>query len=142
MQKTPPDLGRLISAHPVAPIYVQRAVLIAVLSFLFFLGMMLAYYLRQSLGYFLLATAFLVTYLITMFSWFTQRKAVVRIYENGLEYRSHQLEWSDIDSVSDAPSVTVTPKDCKPFELPSTIADSEALVRHIRFRIATSAANE
>jgi len=132
----------MISVHPVAPVYVQRAVFIAVLSFLFFLGMMLAYYIRQSLGYFLLATAFLVTYLITMFSWFSQRKAVVRIYENGLEYGSHLLTWRDIQSISDAPAVTVTPREGKPFEVPSTIADADALVRHIRFRIAASAATQ
>ncbi len=46
----------------------QRAVFIAVLSFLFFMAMMLAFYLRQSLLYFLLATVFLIVYVITMVS--------------------------------------------------------------------------
>jgi len=71
------DIGRLISVHPIAPIYVQRAVFIAVLSFLFFAAMMLAFYVRQSFGYFLLATGFLFVYLVTMSSWFTMRKKVV-----------------------------------------------------------------
>ena len=51
-----------------APAQLQRAVFIAVLSFLFFLAMMFAYYIRQSALYFLLATAFLIVYLITMVS--------------------------------------------------------------------------
>lgn len=57
-----------------APAELQRAVFIAVLSFLFFLAMMFAYYIRQSLLYFLLATAFLIIYLITMFSFVRLRR--------------------------------------------------------------------
>lgn len=59
---------------PMQPAQAQRAAFIAVLSFLFFLGMMLAYYLRGSLLYFLLATAFLVVYLFTMISFVRLRK--------------------------------------------------------------------
>jgi len=51
-----------------SPSHLQLAVFIAVLSFLFFLAMMFAYYIRQSAVYFLLATAFLIIYLITMIS--------------------------------------------------------------------------
>lgn len=52
----------------------QRAAFVAVLSFLFFLAMMFTYYIRQSLLYFLLATAFLVVYVITMISLFRLRR--------------------------------------------------------------------
>ena len=52
----------------------QKAVFIAVLSFLFFLAMMFAYYIRQSPLYFLLATAFLIIYLITMISFVRLRR--------------------------------------------------------------------
>lgn len=51
-----------------SPSQLQRAIFIAVLSFLFFLAMMFAYYIRQSALYFLLATAFLIVYIITMIS--------------------------------------------------------------------------
>ena len=57
-----------------SPAQLQRAAFIAVLSFLFFLAMMFTYYLRQSLLYFLLATAFLVVYVITMISLFRLRR--------------------------------------------------------------------
>ncbi len=59
---------------PMAPAQIQRAVLIALLSFLFFLTMMFAYYIRQSALYFLLATAFLIIYLITMVSFVRMRR--------------------------------------------------------------------
>ncbi len=53
---------------PISPTQLQRAAFVAVLSFLFFLAMMFAYYIRQSALYFLLATAFLIVYIITMIS--------------------------------------------------------------------------
>jgi len=53
---------------------VQRAVLIAVLSFMFFLAMMIAFYVRQSMLYLLLATAFLVVYIFTMISFVRLRR--------------------------------------------------------------------
>jgi len=52
----------------------QRAAFIAVLSFLFFLAMMLAFYIRQSVLYFLLATGFLVVYFVTMVSFVRLRR--------------------------------------------------------------------
>lgn len=128
----------MISVHPVAPLYVQRAVFIAVLSFLFFLAMMLAFYIRQSLGYFLLATAFLIVYLVMMFSWFSQRKSVVRIFENGIQFKNYSLYWEDIQSVSNTPPLVIVPKSGKRFEIPSSIADPEALKRHIQFHIKSA----
>jgi len=59
---------------PLPPAQLQRAVFIAVLSFLFFLTMMFAYYIRQSGLYFLLATAFLIIYLVTMVSFVRLRR--------------------------------------------------------------------
>lgn len=129
------DLGRVVSVHAVAPVYVQRAVFIAVLSFLFFLAMMLAFYLRQSLVYFLLATAFLFVYLVTMFSWFTMRKRVVRIFENGFEFRNTRHPWSEIEGISEKLPIVITLKDRKPLELPSTIAEPDDLARRIRSQI-------
>ena len=125
-------LGRLISVHPLAPAYVQRAVFIAILSFLFFLAMMLAYYIRKSFGYFLLATAFLIVYLVMMFSWFFQRKAVVHVFENGIRYRNHSLAWQDMLSISEASPFVIALKNGKRLELSSSIADLRTLARHIR----------
>lgn len=57
-----------------SPAHAQRVAFIAVLSFLFFLAMMFAYYIRGSLLYFLLATAFLLVYIFTMISFVRLRK--------------------------------------------------------------------
>jgi hypothetical protein len=58
----------------IQPAQLQRAVFIAVLSFMFFLAMMFAFYIRQSMLYFLLATAFLILYIVTMISFFKLRR--------------------------------------------------------------------
>jgi hypothetical protein len=71
---TPPNDRRNLprAAH------VQRAVFIAGLSFLFFLAMMIAFYVRGSMLYFLLATAFLIVYIFTMISFVRLRRSVGR----------------------------------------------------------------
>jgi hypothetical protein len=61
---------------PMSSAHAQRAVFVAVLSFLFFLAMMFAYYIRQSMLYFLLATGFLIVYVITMISFVRLRRKV------------------------------------------------------------------
>lgn len=99
MQQTVKDLGRVVAVHPVAAAYQQRAVFIALLSFLFFLGMMFAFYLRQSMLYFLLSTAFLIVYLVTMFSWLRIRRNAVTIYENGLGLKRQKLMWTELRSL-------------------------------------------
>src|SRR5947199_7768404 len=138
MDESSKDMGRQISAHPIAPMYVQRAVFIALLSFLFFAAMMFAFYVRQSFLYFLLATAFLIVYLVTMFSWFIQRKAIVNVYEKGFGFKDRSVTWEEIDSVRYDQQIVVTPKNGKPVEFPSTISEPAALVRYIRFRTGSS----
>ncbi len=97
------NLGKLISIHPIAPVHLQRAAFIAVLAFLFFLAMMFAYYARQSIGYFLLATAFLLLYLVTMFSLVMQKRSVVRIFENGITFKRFESRWDEIETVMSTP---------------------------------------
>lgn len=94
------NLGKLESVHGIAPAYLQRATIVAVLSFIFFMAMLFAFYLRQNLGYFLLSTAFLLVYLLTMFGWLLMRKNLVKIYENGLKYRKTSAAWSEIETIS------------------------------------------
>lgn len=66
--------GKDNDTPPMSSPQIQRAVFIAVLSFLFFLAMMFAFYIRQSALYFLLATAFLIIYIITMISFVRLRR--------------------------------------------------------------------
>jgi len=124
------DLGRRVSVHVVAPAYVQRAVFMAVLSFMFFMAMMFAFYVRQHILYFFLSTAFLIVYLITMFSWVMQRKANVEVYENGFKYRKSTVLWDEIKDVSDKGEVRV--ENGKLVTIPGTISDAGKLFASIK----------
>lgn len=132
-------LGRLLSVHGIAPAYLQRAVFIVVLSFLFFLIMMFVYYARQSLVYFLLASAFLLLYLITMFSWVMQRRNIVSVYENGVSYRGRSASWSEIHRVDDKGTLHIT--NGKPMVLPQTLHESERIMNLIKRNLRKTAAS-
>jgi hypothetical protein len=93
------NLGKLISIHTIAPAFLQRAVIIAVLSFVFFLAMLAVFSVRQNFIYFFLSTAFLIVYLFTMFGWLMMRKNILKIYENGLTYRKFTARWNEIEAV-------------------------------------------
>lgn len=93
------NLGRLISSHATSPVYLQRAAIVAVVSFVFFLAMLVAFYIRQHIGYFALSSAFLVVYVFTLIGWLMQKRSVVGIYENGLKYKKFQAAWDQIESI-------------------------------------------
>ena len=126
------ELGRLTATHVIAPAYIQRAVFTAVLSFMFFLGMIFAAYIRPHILYFFLATAFLIVYLITMFSFVMQRKANVEVYENGFKYRKNLVLWSEISDVSDKGVVTFGSN--KTLTIPSTLNNAGNVVSYLRKR--------
>ena len=115
-----------------SPAHLQRAVFIVILSFAFFLIMMVAYYVRQSLLYFLLSSAFLVIYVITLISWAMHRRNVVALHENGLSYRGRSVEWSEIKGVDENGTVTLNAG--KPIILPKMLDRSDQLIAYIRER--------
>ena len=96
---TESQLGKLETTHGIAPAYMMRAVVVAVLSFVFFLLMLVGFYIRQNIGYFLLSTAFLVVYVLTMFGWLAQRRKLLKVYENGFSYKKFAAGWDEIDSI-------------------------------------------
>lgn len=127
------SLGRLIAVHPIAPAALQRVVFIAVLSFLFFLGMMLAYVLRQEIGYFLLSTAFLVVYLGTMYSFIKGRKKTVELYEKGLFTAGRIVRWADITAVDEQGNIITSTG--RPIMVPMSLYERTALLGRIRSAI-------
>lgn len=127
------DLGNIINVHAIAPAFVQRAVFIAVLAFMFFLAMMLAFYLRQNIVYFLLASAFLVLYVVMMFAWVTQQKNIVEIYDGGLSYKKKVLTWDEIKAVDDEGILSLYKE--KPIVLPRSINKFEVMISNIRQHI-------
>lgn len=124
------NLGKLIRSHGISPVFIQRAVVISVISFLFFLVMMLGFYLRQNLGYFLLATAFLLVYLITMFSWMMQRKTELRIFENGLSFKKKSIRWDEIKHLGD--DGVIDTNDGTKMTIPGSLRDFVAVMNTIR----------
>ena len=99
MVKHRTELGALVSSHGTSPALLQRAAVVAILSFLFFMTTLLVFYVRQQFIYFVLSTAFLVVYIFTMTGWVMQKQNVVSIYENGITYRKFSARWEEIKSV-------------------------------------------
>lgn len=123
-------LGKLIAVHPIAPALVQRAVFIAALSFMFFLAMMFTFYLRQNILYFLLASAFLVLYLVMMFALVMQRRSTVEVCENGFRTKKQSIRWTDVSSVSDEGVVDL--RSGKNVVLARSVVAFEDLITRIR----------
>src|SRR4051812_12924482 len=94
------DLGKLQSVHGIAPAFLQRAAIIVIVSFVFFLVMIIAFSVRQNIGYFVLASAFLIVQLITLFGWIMQKRVKFKLFENGFTYRKHVCTWKEIESMA------------------------------------------
>ena len=129
------QLGKLVTVHALAAEHVQRAVFIALLSFIFFLAMMIVFYIRQNVLYFLLASAFLVVYLVTLFSWLVQRRSVVKIFQGGISFKKNTLAWDEISGIDDNGIVAL--KNQKQIVLPKMLNDLDGVFRAIRSNIGT-----
>jgi hypothetical protein len=127
-------LGRLVATHPPSPATVQRAVFIAVLAFVFFLAMIFVFYLRQNIVYFLLSTAFLIVYLITMFSFIKQRQNVVEVFENGFRYKKQTALWTEITGVAEDGTIEI--RDRESVMIPQSVHNFPALLGTFRSRIS------
>jgi len=131
--ETKKNLGKLVAVHGLSPAHIQRAVFITVLSFVFFMGTMVLYYVRQELLYFLLSSAFLVVYIITLFSWIAQRKTALEIFERGIAYRKSSAKWDEIGEIrSDG---TIVLKNDKQIAISSAIHELDRAISFIKSRI-------
>jgi len=93
------DLGPIVTEHRIAADQVQKVAIVAPLSFIFFLAMLVAFYLRNSLGYFILSSGFLVVYLFTMFGFFSMKKKVFRFHHHGISFKKIRLPFELISKV-------------------------------------------
>lgn len=134
MARPDKKLGALISAHGTSPVFLQRAAIIAILSFVFFLVTLIFFYMQQGFMYFVLSTAFLVIYIFTMIGWVMQKRNLISIYENGIAKRQFIATWDELQSVkaeSDA-GITVTKADGQSLTIPKTTADIGRIAMLIR----------
>src|SRR5215207_4722939 len=93
------NLGKLVNVYGITPAFLQRAVIVAAFSFIFFLVTLAMFSLWRNFLYFFLSTAFLIVYLATMFGWLMMRKNILKIYENGLTYRKFAARWNEIKAL-------------------------------------------
>lgn len=128
------DLGKLVSVHGTSPVYLQRAAIVAIVSFLFFLTTLLLFYLEQQLFYFVLSSAFLVIYGFTMIGWLMQKRNVVSIYENGIAHRKFVSSWDEIKSVNAASGsgITIVKDNGESLTIPNTTAEISRIAILIR----------
>ena len=94
------NLGTLRSVHGLSPAFLQRTIVVGSLSFVFFLGTLAGFYVRQTIGYFLLSTIFLIVYVLTMFRWLRHKRNVLTVYENGFTFKNQTVLWDEIETLS------------------------------------------
>jgi hypothetical protein len=94
------QLGKLESVHGISPVFKQRAFIVAVVSFVFFTTMVIAYSVRRSFVFILMGTAFLVIELFTLFGWLGQKNLEFRLFENGFSYKKFVCTWNEIESIN------------------------------------------
>ena len=101
MPEASEKLGKLRAVYGTSPALLQRAAIIAIVAFIFFLAMLIAFSIRQNFGYFVLATAFLIVQLFTLSGWLMQRKNELKIFENGFTYRKKTCFWKEITAIEE-----------------------------------------
>ena len=130
----PKDLGSVVSVHGTSGVFLQRAAIIAILSFFFFMSTLVVFYVRQQIVYFILSTAFLIVYIFTMIGWVMQKRNTVTIYENGIGHRSFVAAWDEIQSVKAESNagITIVKTNAESVTIPKTIADVDQIALTIR----------
>lgn len=128
------ELGKLIAVHSTSPAFLQRAAIVAALSFLFFLVALIFYLVWQSFLYFVLATGFLIVQLFTMIGWWMQKRNAVSVYSKGLVYRKRSIKWEEIAGVQDPSEggLKIDLKNDDALIFPASIHGLDQIARFIR----------
>lgn len=122
-----------MAVHRTAPSFVQRAAVVALLAFAFFLAMLIAFLVRQQVGYLILAAAFLVLNLFTLIGFLLQRQNTVTVFENGFRYKKAEAAWADVVSIDDEDAgISVVKTDGSVIKIPRSIDDLGRLNALIR----------
>ena len=137
VQQQKVELGRPINSYLTAPAFIQRAAVIAIVSFLFFLAMLVAFSARGQMIYLVLAAAFFVVNIFTLTGFVMQRRNEVKVFENGLAYHGRQVEWGDLVSTEIDPSgqLNLQTRQRSTIVIPKTIANIGKLDEYIRHQI-------
>lgn len=131
------ELGKLQAVYGTSPALLQRAAIVAALSFSFFLVMLFAYSLTRKFGFFLLGTAFLVVEFLVLLGWQSLRHRKIKIFENGFEFKEQSYLWNEIESVfassgsKQNAGYEIKTRDGKEIVLSDTIDGIEEIVKKI-----------
>jgi hypothetical protein len=142
MSESIQSLGKLQAVYGTSPAYLQRAAMTAIISFVFFLAMLFVFSIRQNIGYFLLATAFLIVQIFTLVGWVTQSRSRLEIFENGFAYRKKTCRWNEIAAINiktgkkEQMSCEVTKKNGEKIHLSEVIHNLEQAVTRFEKEIA------
>ena len=122
-----------MAVHRTAPSFIQRAAVVALLSFAFFLAMLIAFLVRQQVGYLILATAFFVLNIFTLIGFMIQRQNIVSVFQNGLRYRKGETAWAEVVSIDDDDAgISIVKNDSSVIKIPRSIEDLGRLNALIR----------
>ena len=118
--------------------YLQRAAIVAALSFLFFLIALFFFNTQRSIGYFILSSAFLVVYVFTMIGWVMQKRNTVSIFENGIAYRKFTSSWNDLKSVTSntKSGITLSKSGGESITIGTSVADLDKIAVAVRRRLS------
>jgi hypothetical protein len=132
-----PNLGKLIAVHSTSPAFLQRAAIVAALSFLFFLIALIFYLVWQSFLFFVLATGFLIVQLFTMIGWWMQKRSAVSIFAKGFVYRKRSILWDEVigAEIRDDSSLDIELSSSEVISLAPTIQELGRLRNFIRERL-------
>lgn len=120
--------------HGTSAAFLQRAAIVILLAFLFFLGTLFLYILWGDRVYLLMAAAFLILHLFTLVGWWMQKRNVVRLYENGIEFRKFRAAWDEIIRVEARvdTGVTITRSGGETVTLGRSVAGIDEIARIIK----------
>jgi hypothetical protein len=98
-------------------------------------AMLVAFLLRQQVGYLILAAAFFVLNIFTLIGFLVQRHNAVRVFESGFRYKKSSASWTDMVSIDgDENGISVVKTDGSAIKIPRSIADLGRLNTHFRER--------
>jgi hypothetical protein len=123
------DLGKLISVHGISAALLQRSVIVIIVSLFFALAMLVGWFFTQKFLFLLLAVAFLIVKLVTLFSLIAQRKNVLSVYENRFVYNKIACRFDEIVSVN---GFEVLMKSGETIVLNESIGDVEVAIELIQ----------
>lgn len=130
--------GKLIGRFSVSPMFLQRSAVVAVLSFFFFLAMLVGFAIRSHTGYLILAAAFLVLHIFSLTGLWMLRTKSVSIFQNGLEFRRRFIPWGELQSgefPADGPGL-LRLKTGEEILLPANLDRADLLAEYVNSRLA------